>query len=82
MITLTKVESSQIDAAGFDPVTGTLALQFKQKNGLSAVYHYANWTQELHNAFLASDSLGKYFGANIKNNPDFPHTKIVSEEQD
>jgi hypothetical protein len=82
MIALHPVESSQIAAAGFDPVTGTLALQFKQKGGLSSVYHYPNWTQEKHDAFLASASLGKHFGKHIKGNADHPHTKVVPEKQD
>lgn len=81
MIALEPVDSSQIAAAGFDPVTGTLALQFKQKDGLSVVHHYANWTQEKHDAFLGADSLGRYFGQNIKGNPDFPHTKVVEETE-
>lgn len=78
MIAMQPVESSQIHSAGFDPVTGTLALQFKQKNGLSAVYHYPNWTQEKHDAFLGAESLGKHFGQFIKGNPEHPHTKLDS----
>lgn len=74
MIQLTPVESSQIHAVGFDPITGTLAIQFKSHGGPGGVYHYANWTQEKHDAFLGAESLGKHFGQHIKGNADHPYT--------
>jgi len=76
MIALDPVESSQIHAVGFDPATGVLAIQFKNKSGPGNVYHYANFSQSQYNDFVAAESIGKYFGQNIKGNPDHPHQKI------
>lgn len=75
-ITLCECKSSQIHAHGFDPATGTLALQFKKKGGPGNVYHYANFSQEKYDAFRNAESLGRHFGQHIKDNADHPFTKI------
>lgn len=80
MIPLTPVQSSQLHAVGFDPVTGTLAIQFKNSAGPSSVYHYSNFSQEAFDNFKSAESLGRYFGTNIKGNPDYPHTKIEQDK--
>lgn len=59
-MTTTKVESSNISEIGFD--NGTLSVAFKGGN----VYTYAQVPSELHDAFLAAESKGKFFAENIK----------------
>jgi len=80
-ITLCPCKSSQIHAHGFDPATGTLALQFKSKKGPGSVYHYQNFTQEKYDAFRNAESLGRHFGQHIKDNTDFPYRKIEPEAE-
>lgn len=88
-ITLCPCESSRIAAHGHDPVTNTLALQFKGKNGLGPVYHYSGFGPEDYAAFTAAESLGRHFGTVISAKNDdgslrFPFTKIEApkaEEQ-
>lgn len=80
-IDLCPCESSQIHAHGFDPATGTLALQFKRKGENDervggAVYHYRGCTQELYDEFCAAESKGKFFGSRIKNNAALPYTRL------
>jgi len=77
-----KVESSQIYSVGFgEGVYGpeTLGIRFKQKNGISE-YHYEHVTARMYQALVAAESVGKYFGANIKNNPAYPFTKVESPD--
>ena len=56
--------SGQVRAIGYDPATSTLAVQFRRGEG--AIYHYANVAPEVHEAFMAAESLGKFHGAHIK----------------
>jgi hypothetical protein len=81
-ITLTPVESSQIAAIGFDATTKTLAIQFKKKAGPGSVYHYDNVPADVYQAFVAAESKGRFFGANIKGNADFTYRKIEPERKD
>jgi hypothetical protein len=81
-ITLTPVESSQIAAVGYDAATRTLAIQFKKKSGPSSLYHYDNVPADVHQAFVAAESKGRFFGANIKGNADFAYRKIEPERKD
>lgn len=77
VIAMDEVESSQIHAIGYDDKTGTLAIQFKGKNGPGSVYHYQNIGADFFAEFKAAESIGKFFGKNIKPFPDaFPFTKI------
>jgi hypothetical protein len=84
-ITLCPCKSSRIHAHGFDPATGTLALQFKSKGGEpGAVYHYANCTQELYDELCAAESIGRFFGSRINVKDDqgalkYPFTRIEPE---
>jgi hypothetical protein len=76
-----KVESSQIDSVGFgEGAYGpeTLGIRFKQKNGISE-YHYNHVTARMYQALVAAESVGKYFGANIRNRPEFPFMKVETE---
>lgn len=79
-IPLSTCSSSQIHAHGFDPSTGTLALQFKSRGGPGSVYHYRNVTQEMYDAFRTCDSLGRFFGEHFKTNAEkFPFEKQADE---
>jgi len=80
-ITLTPVESSQIAAVGYDTATRTLAIQFKSKKGVGNVYHYDNVPADVHQAFVAAESKGRFFGAHIKGNADFAYRKIEPEQK-
>lgn len=66
-IALKPVESSKIAAVGHDAETNTLAVQFKY--GAGAIYHYPDFSAAQHADFIASESIGKYFGANIQTLP-------------
>lgn len=81
-ITLVAVESSQIASIGYDAASKTLAIAFKKKNGPPSVYHYDNVPADVHQQFMAAESKGRFFGANIKANPDFTYRKIEPEKKD
>lgn len=69
-----RVESSQIEAVGHDPVANTLRVAFK--NG--SVYTYQNVEKHTYEALLAADSIGKAFNASIKAFPSkYPYTQEV-----
>lgn len=75
-IPLTPVTSSQIEAVGYDEASKTLAVQFKK----GSVYHYANVPAEIYQSFSKAESLGRFFGTNIKAHPDrFPFKKVPSK---
>jgi hypothetical protein len=62
-IAMNPVKSSQIAEIGFEPATKTLAIRF---NNGRKLYHYHDVPQETFDALKASESVGKYFGANIR----------------
>ena len=81
-IDLCPCESSQIHAHGFDPDTGTMALQFKKKGGVGgAVYHYPNVTREQYADFCCAPSKGRHFGTNFKGKPEHPHVRLPDPEE-
>jgi hypothetical protein len=60
------IKSSMFSAINYNPDTaesGTMELTFK--NG--TVYRYANVPPEVYAEFMASESLGKFFAAMIRN---------------
>lgn len=81
IIALQDVDSSQINAVGYDPGTQTLAIQFKGWKGeLGATYHYTNVTPEDFAAFKGAESLGRHFGRYVKPFPEkFPYTKVADK---
>ena len=79
-IPLTPCDSHQLAAHGFDPTTKTLAITFRNKAGVTHPYHYP-CTQEQYDALCAAESKGKWFNQTMKNNPDFPATKMVPDEE-
>lgn len=56
--------SGQVKAIGYDEATRVLAVEFR--HGCGALYCYANVAPEVHEAFMAAESLGKFHGAHIK----------------
>lgn len=74
-IPLTPVESSQVHAIGYSAELKTLAVQFK--HGARAIYHYPNCEPEFHARFMAAESIGKFFGQNVKH---LPFEKFPAEE--
>ncbi|MEJ7685666.1 MAG: KTSC domain-containing protein [Variovorax sp.] len=66
-IPMTPVESNQVGAVGYDAPRRTLAVTFAR--GAGAVYHYPDVEPEVHVAFMAAESKGKYFGEHIKQLP-------------
>ena len=79
-IPLTPCDSRQLAAHGYDPATKTLAIQFKQKSGVTHPYHYP-CTQEQYDALCAAESPGHHFNTHFKNNPAHPFTKMVPDEE-
>jgi hypothetical protein len=81
-IALTAVVSSQIHAIGYDPATGTLAVQFLRKGLPAGTYNYSGVPQDLYDQFAAAESKGKFFSEFIKgakddqSQPKYPHTKM------
>ena len=77
-----KVESSQIEAVGYDPETQTLGLKFppNKRQPEGAEYHYGNVSPRTHQALMAAPSIGSYFGQNIKAHPEqYPYTKVEAD---
>ena len=64
------VESSQMDAIGYDPDTKILAIRFKASRKTpdkpGSLYHYNNVTSQMFGDFSKAESKGKFFGAHIK----------------
>ena len=66
-IPMMQVQSNQVAAIGYDPVTKTLAVTFTR--GAGAIYHYPNVEPETHAAFISAESIGTFFGQHIKQLP-------------
>jgi hypothetical protein len=79
-ITMDSIESSQIDAIGYDAETQTLAIQFKAKGAApGSLYHYANVTPDDFAAFRDAESIGSHFYKHIKPFKDkYPYVKVES----
>jgi KTSC domain len=58
-----RVNSSSLEAVGYDPATATLGIRFH--NGRE--YQFRSVTQEEHGRLLAANSLGQYFAHQIRN---------------
>lgn len=75
-IALQPVESSQVKAIGYDEQTRTLAVTFNY--GAGAIYHYPDVAPETFEAFRTAESIGIFFGKNIKA---LPFKKYRAEPQ-
>jgi hypothetical protein len=56
------VESASFKSVGHDPGTLTLEIEFHNGN----IYQYFDVPQPVHEEFMRSPSLGKFFGSQIK----------------
>lgn len=61
---MTPVNSSNIEAVGYDPDSATLTMQFKK----GSVYEYYDVPQYEYDGLMAADSKGEYAHANIYKN--------------
>ena len=68
-IKLNPVKSSNIAATGYDPVTKTLAVQFK---GGQKTYHYAGVPETLFGDMAKAESVGKFVTGQVVGK--FKHT--------
>ncbi len=66
-IAMTPCESSQVEAHGYDSISKTLAVKFVR----GSVYHYADVPQEVYEALKSAESVGKFFGKEIKGKYEF-----------
>lgn len=60
---LVPVESSNIDAVGYDPSTQVLLVRFKG----NTLYGYSDVPAWVHTQFVKAESKGQYFAKNVKN---------------
>lgn len=75
--TMQKVESSNVDAIGWN--SGTLAVKFKSDE---KIFTYAGVSREVFDEFLNTESKGKYFAENIKGKFPESHTLTPAENAD
>jgi hypothetical protein len=75
-IPLTPVQSSQIKAVGYDAGRSKLRVQF---HGSGATYDYDKVPAETAAAFQKAESIGKYFGANVKGK--FDYTRLATPKK-
>jgi hypothetical protein len=61
-IAMQEVKSSNIKAVGYDDTSKTLAVQFSSGN----TYYYSNVPRATFDEFVAAESVGRYFAANIR----------------
>jgi len=75
------VQSSQIKEIGHEAATNTLAIRFNGKGDQpGSLYHYAGVDAEAFQNFKSADSIGSYFGKNIKGN--FAYTKVPEKKEE
>lgn len=79
----TPVDSSQIASIGYDLESQSLDVEFKSwKTGQpTTVYRYSNITPKMHENLVNAESIGRFFGTEIKKYPgNFPYRKLTQEE--
>lgn len=62
IVPLNAVKSSMVEATGYDPLTKTLAVQFRG----GKTYHYDNVPTEVVDAMGKAESVGKFIGAHVR----------------
>lgn len=71
---LMPVQSSDLAAAGYDPVLFEMQIQFKT----GSIYSYANVAPDDYATFLMAPSKGGWVAMNLRKNPGvFPVTRIL-----
>lgn len=58
------VESATIRSVGYDQKTSTLEIEFSNGN----IYQYFDVPETVHSELMRADSLGRFFGAQIRGN--------------
>lgn len=76
MVPLTSVQSSMLQAFGYDAASQTLAVRF----GPGKVHHYVGVPADTAEALAKSESIGKGFNALIRGK--FEHTVVLDETQE
>ena len=83
MMEWVEVDSSQIKAVGHDAETNTLGVRFHpgkrdREAGLPySEYHYRDVSDDMFQAMRSAESVGTWFGENIKRFPEqYPFVKI------
>ena len=61
--TLRPVESSSVEAVGYDPATAKLYIRFR---GSGRAYVYADVPPAVYKALMAADSIGRFVNTEIK----------------
>lgn len=71
---LVPVASTDIAAAGYDPQTGEMQVQFTT----GRIYSYMGVTPDIYEGFLIAPSKGSFFAQIFRRNPPvFPTTRIL-----
>ena len=69
------VTSSNISAVGYDGDTETLAVRFKEADGMPGnLYEYHKVPRIVHENLMVAESVGKFFAAHVR--PLYNHTKV------
>lgn len=74
LLRVKKVDSSNINAIGFDSLTKTLYIIFKGKT--NSLYKYTEFDQGTYERFLETPSKGKFFFKFIKGNEGYKVEKL------
>ena len=61
--TIRQIESSSVEAVGYDPDSGKLYVRFK---GSGRAYVYFGVPASVYDAFMAADSKGRFVNAHVK----------------
>lgn len=75
-IPMQPVESSNLTAAGYDPATQVLAVQFKS----GTLYTYSGVPPETYADFMAAESKGAFFAKSVRGQ--FEHSKVDPDAED
>lgn len=71
---LVPVASTDIAAAGYDPQTFEMQIQFTT----GTIYSYASVPQEVYDGFIYAPSKGSYVAQVLRKNPGlYPYTRIL-----
>lgn len=69
--TLIPVESSNLASIGYDPITASLFVKFR--NG--STYAYSGVPSSIYESLLVADSKGSYLNEQVKNQ--YPYVKVL-----
>ena len=72
---LQKVNSSNLDLVGHDPITSEMIVRFKNGD----IYRYENIKESVYKDMISAVSVGKFFNSNIRGKYEF---KKIGREMD